>query len=391
MGLAQDGPTQYILYIGYKLTNDPALVADARNLESRRIASRALCNKGCEEGNPSATCEGQCEIAFRECILGIEKTEFRLAICPKDNCDTVRDVGSLSSRQATSPDLNVEFNQTNPNRYATTGLYFVASRGCELRRVENDEAVHFSGDGKICDLVDIGRKGWLREAAGDGDIPTVTSLLNSGVPINPGPFGGFAPLAAAATKGQFEMARFLLRRGADVELGDGLMSPLALAVQQSNLDIATLLLQFGADVNSRGADWCRRPLDILATRKSSRRTRALFALLVDHGADVNDKDGHWERPLHCAAKRGSTELGELLISRGADINAPDPEESERSALGIAVRNGDLDFVEMLLRHHARVNIAGGSSSLRLAIDLAETHPEGKYQDIVKVLRAHGAK
>ena len=43
----------------------------------------------------------------------------------------------------------------------------------------------------------------------------------------------------------------------------------------------------------------------------------MIELLISKGADINAFDIHW------AAKNNSKEIGEILISKGADINAID--------------------------------------------------------------------
>ena len=39
------------------------------------------------------------------------------------------------------------------------------------------------------------------------------------------------------------------------------------------------------------------------------------------GADVNSKDNYGNTPLHYAVLGGHTEIAELLIAEGADVNA----------------------------------------------------------------------
>jgi hypothetical protein len=44
-------------------------------------------------------------------------------------------------------------------------------------------------------------------------------------------------------------------------------------------------------------------------------------LLLTKGADVNARNGYDETPLHLAAFRGDRAMAELLMSKGADVNA----------------------------------------------------------------------
>jgi ankyrin repeat protein len=47
--------------------------------------------------------------------------------------------------------------------------------------------------------------------------------------------------------------------------------------------------------------------------------------LLDHGADINIGDVSNNAPLHVAAQRGLQQCCELLLSRGAKINAKNSE------------------------------------------------------------------
>jgi len=44
-------------------------------------------------------------------------------------------------------------------------------------------------------------------------------------------------------------------------------------------------------------------------------------LLIDKGADVNAKDKNGGTPLHIASSRGQKEIAELLIASNAEVNA----------------------------------------------------------------------
>ncbi len=49
--------------------------------------------------------------------------------------------------------------------------------------------------------------------------------------------------------------------------------------------------------------------------------KEVVELLIDKGADVNAKGKYGGTPLHSAAFFGQTEIVELLIAKGADLNA----------------------------------------------------------------------
>jgi ankyrin repeat protein len=70
------------------------------------------------------------------------------------------------------------------------------------------------------------------------------------------------------------------------------------------------------------------------------------------GADVNTKIGE-ETPLHFAALFGHTKVAELLITKGADVNAKD--EGGYTPLHQAAHGGRKEVVELLIAKGANVN------------------------------------
>jgi ankyrin repeat protein len=99
---------------------------------------------------------------------------------------------------------------------------------------------------------------------------------------------------------------------------------------------------------------------------------------------VNAKDARTNRtPLHLAH---SPEIAAVLIENGANVNLKN--ESGSTALMIAVSNGMLDFVKLLIKHGADVNALDveSNSSLHIACNTMIDNFE-----IVKMLIESGAK
>ena len=80
--------------------------------------------------------------------------------------------------------------------------------------------------------------------------------------------------------------------------------------------------------------------------------------LLDAGADVNVRNADKQRlqytPLHWAAYYGHLEIAEILISRGADLDAEDPDYS--TPLYLAAEEGHPKVVEFLISKGAEVNV-----------------------------------
>ena len=80
--------------------------------------------------------------------------------------------------------------------------------------------------------------------------------------------------------------------------------------------------------------------------------RELVALLLDNGADREARDnGSGATPLYQASAWGRTAVVELLIARGADVNAKN--KAGGTPLQAALSNGSADAIRILNDHGAR--------------------------------------
>lgn len=76
-------------------------------------------------------------------------------------------------------------------------------------------------------------------------------------------------------------------------------------------------------------------------------------ILLACGAKPNEIVTQGLRPLHYAVWQKYADAAQLLIVRGADIDATD--ECGYSALHLAAEHGYLELVELLLKHGAKVD------------------------------------
>ncbi|GEM_PF-1567768 len=96
-------------------------------------------------------------------------------------------------------------------------------------------------------------------------------------------------------------------------------------------------------------------------------------------------------PLHAAALKGNNTLVELLLKRGADVNATCTSTSKNyiykkgTALHIAAREGYTDVVKTLLLHGADMNARVNDDITPLALARDSNHG-----DIIRLLKEKGA-
>jgi hypothetical protein len=79
----------------------------------------------------------------------------------------------------------------------------------------------------------------------------------------------------------------------------------------------------------------------------------IVQLFLEKGADVNAKDNDGWTALMIAAEKGHSEIVQLLLEKGADVNAKDNDGV--TALMFAAANGHTEIVQLLLEKGADVN------------------------------------
>ena len=133
---------------------------------------------------------------------------------------------------------------------------------------------------------------------------------------------GNTALHQAATWGNVEIAKMLLRNGADI------------AARMSDGD-TPLHSACSSGINGRPLDWQEKCLKVTD-------------LLLDHGADVNAVNLQGRAALHFAAVTRHTSLTQLLLARGADVTLRDRDRD--APLTIASLHGDEEIARILLEH-----------------------------------------
>jgi uncharacterized protein len=114
---------------------------------------------------------------------------------------------------------------------------------------------------------------------------------------------------------------------------------------------------------------------------------ALVSLLVEHGADVNtpESDSMPEGAIYTAAMNGAARTVEWLLSHRARINQVVDGVTRCLPLAVAIRQGHLEVVKLLVEHGADVNaVWAGQNALSTALTY-------KQEAIANYLREKGAR
>jgi ankyrin repeat protein len=115
------------------------------------------------------------------------------------------------------------------------------------------------------------------------------------------------------------------------------------------------------DVSAVEAALAKTPVDCVDPKKRTalhiaaiENKKDVAATLLDHGAKIELNDGEQRTPLCETAKHNSAEVTDVLIARGAMVEAP-CRGIAFTALHIAAGADAADVVKVLLAHGAKVN------------------------------------
>ena len=181
------------------------------------------------------------------------------------------------------------------------------------------------------------------EAAEEGVLGTLVTLLDAGADIKSTDTYGDTALHLAAREGHDEIVKTLVDRGLDVNTrGQNGLTPLMNAAAEGSESIVNFLIEAGADITCRilGGDNAL----YLATFWGH---DIIVKTLVDHGLDVNSCGRNDRTPLMYALMgAGDCEsIVRILMQAGADITCKD--EDGNNALYLAALTGHDKIVKML--------------------------------------------
>jgi len=162
-----------------------------------------------------------------------------------------------------------------------------------------------------------------------------------------------APVADAAMQGDLTALRTLLARGVDVNVpqGDG-MTALHWAAQRGDSVMSGLLLRARASVRTATRVGAYQPLHIASSAGST----AIVKQLLAARADVRAVTSEGVTPLHLAAMSGVAGTVTALVKAGADVNALEPGWNQ-SPLMLAAARGRTDSVRVLMKAGANPSLA----------------------------------
>ena len=178
----------------------------------------------------------------------------------------------------------------------------------------------------------------LMNAVSKGDMKVLEKLIKDDTDLNK-QYDKITPLGLAAARNDKEMVKFLVEKGADINLEDGYgYTPLIISMKYRNIDLVKDIIDLKPDLNAICSATGDTPLTYLV-REVWFGTDACY-YMIKNGADVNKKNKDGDTPLIVAVKNvvGSYGMLGVIINMGADYNIKNKEG--KTAMDIVIEEDD---------------------------------------------------
>ena len=219
--------------------------------------------------------------------------------------------------------------------------------------------LHDAPNREIADLLfKAGAK--IKNSIGDSspleDVDSVEMaefFIEKGADVNSKDSMGRTPLYSAARKGNLKLVKYLVSKGAKVNVSSesifgSKLSPLNTAIYNGHKDVARFLLKHSAKFDpSLNAD------GNLIHDMSEKGKTEIVELLLDSGFKIESRDKYYYRtPIFFAVKYGRNSVVKLLLDRGAKVNVKD--DWDITPLHLAAWAGDIEIFKSLVKKGADV-------------------------------------
>ncbi len=220
---------------------------------------------------------------------------------------------------------------------------YLLNHGADVNRSASDVVLN-------AELQQAGSVSPLLAAVSTGNKAMTQFLIEHGANVNfKGPNNGVTPLHLASRKGFQAVAEVLLANHADANARDNAgQTPLFAAVQGGQLKIIQMLVAAGANPNLKDGK------DNTVLNVAIKTSPEMFKTLLAAGADPNTVDDKNRTPLSYSVERDSLEVVKMLLAAKADPNGGFSD----APLLVAIHKKDVAAAEVLLQAGANPNTKG---------------------------------
>jgi len=174
-------------------------------------------------------------------------------------------------------------------------------------------------------------------AANKGYVNIAKTLIKHGADVNAVDFQGRTALMYAAQNGDVDMIKVLLNADADIRIPDDQeQNALHFAVQACHLQAMQVLLQHNARINKR--DVAGRSALMKACSNGS---ESIVTLLLSYGANYDFIDNNGETAMIYAIRADAVPVVKALIQSGFDINTENIYGSTYIAAAVMLNRNDI--------------------------------------------------
>ena len=178
----------------------------------------------------------------------------------------------------------------------------------------------------------------LMNAVSKGDMKALEKLIKDDTDLNK-QYDKITPLNLAAARNDKEMVKFLVEKGADINLEDGYgYTPLIIAIKYRNIGLAKNIIDLKPDLNAICSATGDTPLTYLVNANKYGGVADLCYYMIKNGADINKKNKEGNTPLMIAAASYNYAIVGVLVNMGADYNIKNKEG--KTAIDIASARDD---------------------------------------------------
>ena len=131
---------------------------------------------------------------------------------------------------------------------------------------------------------------------------------------------------------------------------------LCTALKKKRTEVAKLLLTSGSKVNSRHKNPCNTPLHFAVLNGDTE----VVQMLLDKGANIDATNIHGKTPLHNAAQSAKPAIVGVLLNHGANVDAAN--KRGVTPLHLAVKNNSKEITTLLLSRGANVEGKGNNAT-----------------------------
>jgi ankyrin repeat protein len=197
----------------------------------------------------------------------------------------------------------------------------------------------------------------------------VRKILQSGDAIEKASHAGMTPLMVATDRSNIEIMRILLEAGANANAIDERRNTALFYAdcEGSSPDVFKLLFEFGADVNHKGE--FGTILQTVATGIIGNMEFMRF-LLTHEAIDVNAENGINGTALQMALGQGDINTVKLLVENGADVNLNGRDDDGYECgfpISLAAKSGSEEEMQILFDYGARIG-ANAEAALSAAME-----------------------